>query len=857
MVPMEGYNRTSTGYNRASTGIDGLDTVVDGLRLGDSVVWQVDNTPQMKALVTPFVARARLEGRDIIYLRYGDHEPLIDDLAGVEVHRLDPEILFESFASQVHEIITGIGYGAFYVFDSLTSLLYTWRSDLAVGNFFSVTAAALFESDSLSYFGLRRSDHTFSTLAMIRDATTMLIDIYQVEDNLYLHPLKVWLRHSPTMFFPHLMDGPTISPVTSSRTNAKLMAEAAKRVNPPDHWQRMIERGQEALGLDEASQRRVADELLDMFIGRGGRVVDLCRAHLDLADLLSIAQREVGTGFIGGKSVGMLVARAILEHDPEQRFAGRLEGHDSYFLGSDLFYTFIIANGWWKLWMEQKSPVGYFTAGASLHNKLPTGRFPPAVREQFMEMLNYFGTAPIIVRSSSLLEDNFGNAFAGKYESVFCANQGNAEQRLHALEDAVRRVYASAMNQDALQYRRNRGLDQVDEQMAILVQRVSGAQYGDYFFPHAAGVGNSNNLYIWDPSMDPDAGMLRLVVGLGTRAVDRTITDHARLVTLDDPFRRTHKADAARNTQRYIDALSLPANRLTTIPVTEVSGLDIGTDWGYFLSTDTETLRWLRENNRPISQTPRIVDFDGLLKRTDLAELMSNVFTALSTAYDHPVDIEYTVNLDDRGGLSINLVQCRPLQTRGLGRAVEMPQDVDPTRVLVATQGDFMGGNVRLPIDYVVLVRPEAYLRMGHQDRYQVARAMGAINKRLADRSFMIAAPGRWGTTTPSLGIPVHFTEVSNAAVMVEFTYSAGGFIPELSQGSHFFQDLVESGIFYLGVFDRHRQTIFHPDLITGQTNRLAGLVPAMAHLGDVLHVAKIPDLVLYSDIPTQRVICL
>lgn len=111
MVPMEGYNRTSTGYNRASTGIDGLDTVVDGLRLGDSVVWQVDNTPQMKALVTPFVARARLEGRDIIYLRYGDHEPLIDDLAGVEVHRLDPEILFESFASQVHEIITGIGYG--------------------------------------------------------------------------------------------------------------------------------------------------------------------------------------------------------------------------------------------------------------------------------------------------------------------------------------------------------------------------------------------------------------------------------------------------------------------------------------------------------------------------------------------------------------------------------------------------------------------------------------------------------------------------------------------------------------------------------------------------------------------------
>ena len=142
------------------------------------------------------------------------------------------------------------------------------------------------------------------------------------------------------------------------------------------------------------------------------------------------------------------------------------------------------------------------------------------------------GQSPIIVCSSSLLEDNFGNAFAGKYESVFCANQGTPEERYECFEQAVRTVYASTMNEDALEYRINRGLFDMDEQMAILVQRVSGDQYSEGFFPHLAGVGNSSNLYVWDKNIDMDAGMLRLVFGLGTRAVDRTASDYAKLYAL-------------------------------------------------------------------------------------------------------------------------------------------------------------------------------------------------------------------------------------------------------------------------------------------------------------------------------------
>ncbi len=259
------------------------------------------------------------------------------------------------------------------------------------------------------------------------------------------------------------------------------------------------------------------------------------------------------------------------------------------------------------------------------------------------------------------------------------------------------------------------------------------------------------------------------------------------------------------------------------------------------------------QNSNPL--VPKVLDFNGLITGTEFASLMRDMLQALSTAYDHPVDIEYTVNINDRGQPRINLVQCRPLQTRGLGEAVAMPTNPDPAGTLLRSTGNFMGGNVRLPLEYIVTVRPAAYLALSQQDRYAVARGMGVLNKALLGKSFMIMAPGRWGTTTPSLGIPVHFSEISNAAVMAEFTYPDGGFIPELSQGSHFFQDLVESGIFYLAIFDHQPDVVFVPELVVERPNRLTELVPELHDLVEVLHVASFDSMVLYSDIASQQVI--
>ncbi len=843
-------------YRRVSTGHPGLDGVVDELRLGDNVVWQVDSIADYRLVVEPYVSHALAEGRRLHYVRYARHERLVPDAAGVRVWVVDPAQGFEGFATAVHRIVADAGVGAFFVFDCLSDLLDVWHSDLSVMNFFKVTCPFLFELDTIAYFALLRNEHTFETIAGIRGTTQLLLDLYDIDGSLYVHPLKVWERYSPGMFFPHQIIGDEARSITSSGASAALFAKLSRKVEPPEPWERLLREGWAALAGPEERREYFKELLVTLLLGGQGAMGVLCRRYLTLEDLLVIASREIGTGAIGGKSVGMLVARAILEQEPDHDFGALLEAHDSYYLGSDLFFTYIIANGWWKMWTEQKSPEGYYSAGERLHGLLAHGEFPRSVRERFLQMLEYFGQSPIIVRSSSLLEDNFGNAFAGKYESVFCANQGTPEDRHRALEDAVRTVYASAMSAEALHYREVRGMKDSDEQMAILVQRVSGDHHGDLFFPHAAGVGNSSNLYVWDPTVDPEAGMVRLVLGLGTRAVDRTNVDYPRIVTLDNPHRTQYEPeDAARYSQHQVDVISLGTNTFTSLPVDTVSRLDVRADWGLFLSPDLHQVRRLRDLGRPVKSVPRVLDFHGLLSRTSFAPTVRSMMRTLEDAYAYPVDVEFTLNMGTDGDFRVNLVQCRPLQTRGNPTAIAPPNLDDPGEAVFATRGHFMGGNVRLPLTYVVLVRPEAYLALGEQDRYAVARQVGAVNKRLKGATFLIMGPGRWGTTTPSLGVPTHFTELSNASALVEFTYGRGNFQPELSYGSHFFLDLVEFDIFYAAVFDGQEGVVFDQDQVVSRENLLSSFDPAST-LAHVVHVARFDDLVLSSDVLTQRAVC-
>jgi hypothetical protein len=841
--------------NRASTGVPGLDQAIDMLRLGDNVVWQVQSVEDYLHIVKPYINQAKKDNRRLVYFRFGSHAPLMAEGEPSVLYRMDPSEGFESFATKIHNIIEAEGLKAFYVFDCLSDLLQFWYSDLMIGNFFRVTCPFLYQLDTIAYFALIRGVHTHATIARIRETTQLLLDVYIVREQLYVHPLKVWERYSPTMFFPHLINGEKAVSITASAAAAALFSGMGKSTRSRDYWEDTLEQAVLALDKGTESQSKTKKLLIGLMIGKEARITGLAEKYFSLRDILDVASREIGTGLIGGKSVGMLLGRKILETNVTEN---NWEPHDSYYLGADIFYTYIVQNGWWELRTRQKSPEGYFALAPELREKLLRGKFPDTIREQFVQMLEHYGQSPIIVRSSSLLEDNFGNAFAGKYESVFCANQGSPEVRFEAFEQAVRVVYASAMSDDALAYRQTRGLAGKDEQMAILVQRVSGDHYGDLFFPHIAGVGKSSNLYVWNKDIDPDAGMLRLVFGLGTRAVDRVSGDYARIVSLDHPEKGppVNHGDEKKFSQHNADVLNLRENCLTEIPLDSLSDYDLKTDKNIFSRVDNDALTRLQELGVQYNATPQIFDFSGLLTKTEFPRLVSGVLMSLKKAYDYPVDIEFTANFNGDGSFRFNLLQCRPLQTKGFGKAVEIPKLEQVNVFFSSSKGNFMGGNVRLPLDCVIFIKAKEYLELPERDKYQAARIIGTLNQKLKGHSVLLAGPGRWGTTTPSLGVPVNFSELCNMAVLCEVSYQQGGLMPELSFGSHFFQDIVESGIFYAAIFEGNEGVSFNPTFILERENVFETILPAEKTWANVFHIARTDNLTLYSDITSQMLLC-
>jgi len=707
---------------------------------------------------------------------------------------------------------------------------------------------------------------------MIRETTQLLLDLYENNGQHYLHPLKVWQRYSPTMFLLHRIDDDLGQPITNSAEATDLFNRFKKAAiagtletqtgRQIDYWDRLFQQAEASLASQQEIPPELAKRLRQLLFGSEWQISVLTEKYFTLDDLLQIKHRQIGTGKIGGKAVGMLLARNIINTTSaleERQWTEMLEDHDSFYLGSDLYYTYIVQNGWWKLRVEQKTDDGYFAKADELKQLLLTGRFPPSVKEQFQQMLEYYGQSPIIVRSSSLLEDGFGNAFAGKYESIFCANQGTPEERYEAFEQAVRIVYASTMNEQALNYRLKKGLSQKDEQMALLVQRVSGAYHQRYFYPLMAGVGFSNNLYVWDSQMNPDAGMLRLVYGMGTRAVDRVEGDYPRLVALDHPMLTTHgnRQDEKTYSQHYVDLIDLVENKLTTVPLSTLLQQVPETDMSLVADIDWEDDPNRRDRRSYQPRKTWVLSFRKFLKDLDFVKTLREMLDVLEKVYAYPVDVEFTINETSDRQLKLNLLQCRPLQTKGLGQKIQFPDIKDYRNVLLESNGNFMGGNVHLSIKHIIYVYPEAYAQLTYQERYEIARVIGQLNRALKEevqQGIALIGPGRWGTTTPSLGVPVHFSEISNISVLAEVAFENAGMIPEISYGSHFFQDLVEANIFYVAILPHHEQTAYNPAMIENAENRLVNILPDQGRWESIIHVVELSSqpLMLFSDVVSQ-----
>ena len=578
----------------------------------------------------------------------------------------------------------------------------------------------------------------------------------------------------------------------------------------------------------------------------------LVSRYLTLQDVLDIRKRIIGTGLIGGKTICMLLARAILKRHAE-RFNDVLEPHDSFYIGSDVFYTFLVRNGVWWMRQKQRNPVTFLDDAGLARQRILAGSFPDYILKQFEEMLNYFGQSPIIVRSSSLLEDNFGNSFAGKYASVFCANQGPKERRLEDFLAAVRTIYASTMSEEALRYRERRGLLDSDEQMALLVMRVSGAMYGNYFYPQVAGVGFSFNPYAWSEYIDPEAGVLRLVFGLGTRAVDRADDDYTRIVALNAPQRRpeANYDEVRQYAQRRVDYLDLTANQVVSGYFTDVVADSPGLPTAMFADRVGGSL---------------LPTFAQLFSETDFVADMREMLATLEEAYEYPVDIEFTANFFVKDRCSINLVQCRPLPVAGAEIARLPELDVHPEDRLFEAHGAVIGHTRLVPVSRFIYVVPSVYGRLTESERYGVARLIGAINKvgvRGETGAVVLLGPGRWGTSTPSLGIPVSFTDINRVSVLCEIVTMHEHLIPDASLGTHFLNELVEMDILYLALFPGQGKNYLDTRVFEEANNRLPELLPPEERWQYVVRVIDAADLVtpgesimLAADALKQEVVC-
>jgi hypothetical protein len=585
----------------------------------------------------------------------------------------------------------------------------------------------------------------------------------------------------------------------------------------------------------EARLREIKVVLIRTLISDQLAYVNIAKEWLTIADLSEIRWRKIGSGKIGGKSAGMLLASRILHTVASDEIKNNLKIPESYFIGADITYRFMSLNNLMH-WGDQKYKTEEQIRAEypQIRADFSAGEFPPDVLENLRSVLQKIGNQPLIVRSSSLLEDNFGTSFAGKYESHFCPNQGSLEENLYNLTQAVQRIYASIFNPDALLYRRSKELQDYDERMAILLQVVEGETYGRYFLPHGAGVAFSRNQFRWSPQIRREDGFVRLVWGLGTRAVDRVGNDYPRLVALSHPLLHPESAPKAirRYSQHYVDVIDLEQNVFVTLPIEEV------------LSPRYPPLRYITQLDdggylRPIRSSlveggvkNLVITYDEMLRRTALASRLAEMLKILEKEYRAPVDTEFTVEVIDPysavPNVLISLLQCRP-QSHLKETYTPFPSSLNPDDVVLATQRVVPQGHVE-QITHVVFVPPEGYYALPtHQARVDLGRVIGLLNTLLKEKVFISVGPGRWGTSNADLGVPIGYADIYYTRALVEISGHGVGSAPEPSFGTHFFQDLVESQIYPLAVFLDDPHAVLNRSFFYDTPNRLADFMPEAA----------------------------
>ena len=607
-----------------------------------------------------------------------------------------------------------------------------------------------------------------------------------------------------------------------------------------------IPKGELYISREEAEGIRVS--LLSYYISGQLPFIGIAKNHVTIRDIDTILGNTIGAvkypGKLGGKAAGMIVAQKILlpilsDRDPE--FERRITVPDTWYITSGVFSDFIDRNHFYDFhthkYRDRDAIQEEYERVGGLFEK---ASFPQDVIGEFRGLIRQIGEHPIIVRSSSYLEDNFGFAFSGKYQSIFLANQGDEETRLAGFIRGVKTVLASMYGPDPIIYRRDHELLDFNERMAMVVQKVVGRRFGDWFFPLAAGVMYSWNSWAWNSKIRKKDGLVRLVFGLGTRAVDRVGGDYPRMIPLSHPWMRPEvTADQIqRYSQKMVDAINLRTGTLETVDFRTLAEDTSHPDLHLAVSVNADG-----EMRAPLSRLQELppaslcLTFDNFITKSPFVALVRKVLATVQAAYGRPVDMEFAWD-----GEKLYILQCRSLSIRRETKRVVIPSDIpEPDRVFLTNQG--ISNAIVENIEYIVYVDPRAYDRIPTVElKHRVGRGVGQLNYRLAGKRYALLGPGRWGSNDINLGVPVTYADINNTRLLVEIAFAREGYTPEVSYGTHFFQDLVEADIAMMPLYPDAPGCMLREDFLIGSENSLSRLDDSLSDLEDVIHVIHVPQ---------------
>ncbi len=601
---------------------------------------------------------------------------------------------------------------------------------------------------------------------------------------------------------------------------------------------------EEEPALAPADDMNVRVALIRRFLTDNLKFISIAKNHLSIYDFGRLMGRltgpSQGNGKMGGKAAGLTLAASILKKvGAGNPLIEEIRTPPAWYITSDGIYDFLRNNSLEDIWSWKFSSLEEIRDNFPyLEQVFKNSYFSLEMYHQLQNILDDLGEGPLIVRSSSLLEDSYGSAFSGKYRSLFLANIGDRKARLDALMDAVAEVYSSVHHPDPIQYRAERGLLDFMEEMGIIIMKVVGRRVGKYFFPAFAGVAFSHNELRWSPRLRREDGLLRMVTGMGTRAVDRVGDDFPVLISPGQPKLRvnTMPEQVLHYAQNNLDVINLETGKFESPEIRAVVA-EAGDDYPLLEKVmsvyEHGMLRKPHKGMIDMKNDTLVVNFAGLVENTPFVKQMQEVLRILREAMGTPVDLEFA-----HDGEHLYLLQCRPqVQMDDLGQ-VHMPARIPHGRKLFSASKYVTNGHVE-GIRHIVYVDPEGYRNLpSRTDLLDVAEAVSRLNNTLARRSFILMGPGRWGSRGDlTLGVGITYSGINNAAMLIEIARKKGNYVPDLSFGTHFFQDLVEAKIRYLALYPDEEGNLFNEEFFLNSPSCLLELLPEFARLEKVVRV--------------------